>query len=312
MAYSNARSDEDRKKRGNDYQELADVLRSVKGVASSVLLSLTWSGRPRNKRELAYLTGYSDKPISQAIQYLEGRDMVEALDGHRWQLTRNHRQWMGRLKGEKYGLAGGECLCHSDNLDLAGSQEGQKDGTRHPAEYMRDQVNSTRPALGFVAERQITDLRAVQSRKGSTPVEVPAAAGREDTVLAGLLSHMGITGLAYHRLVQREDLKDEPALVLAWWWYCQTRQMVRNPAGMCILRLEKNDPPPEGYMALAVIWPQIPSEDRDEILSMLLGGWSSRQLAVYWSDVYPELKAETFEAMMELHLKTPEELEFEE
>jgi hypothetical protein len=191
------------------------------------------------------------------------------------------------------------------------SPEGQSDGSRHPAENMRGQDNSTRPALGFVAERQITDLRAVQHRKGSAPVEV-AAAGQEDTVLAGLLRQMGITGLAYHRLVQREDLKDEPALVLAWWWYCRTREMVRNPAGMCILRLERNDLPPEGYMTLAAIWPQIPAEDRDEILSMLLGGWSSRQLAVYWSDVYPELTAETFEAMMELHLKEPQELEYEE
>ncbi len=124
--------------------------------------------------------------------------------------------------------------------------------------------------------------------------------------LATLLRRMDIHGRAFWRLVQRPDLAERPELVLAWWWYYRVQEGVRNPAGASISRLDSGDRPPEGYLALAQIWPTLDDESRQELESLVLHNWSAEQIAARLRPDCPGLTAAAVLAFMTLSL---EELE---
>jgi hypothetical protein len=69
-----------------EYGAVAELVRTLKGAPSSVLWVLLLSKRPHTKTELEAATGYSDKPIKQAMDYLESSGLVRR-DGNGWSLS---------------------------------------------------------------------------------------------------------------------------------------------------------------------------------------------------------------------------------
>lgn len=58
-----------------------DFVRNTKGAGASVILILLLSGRSLTSRELQMATGYSDKPVTDALAWLEPRGYVQ-FNGH--------------------------------------------------------------------------------------------------------------------------------------------------------------------------------------------------------------------------------------
>jgi hypothetical protein len=128
--------------------------------------------------------------------------------------------------------------------------------------------------------------------------QIADGAGR----LAALLRRMGINGRAYRRLVQRPDLAARPEVALAWWWYYRVQEGVRNPAGAAISRLDGGDEPPEGYLALARLWPGLSDAVRRELESMVLYNWTAEQIAARLRPECPGLTPGAVLAFMSLSL----------
>lgn len=127
--------------------------------------------------------------------------------------------------------------------------------------------------------------------------------------LAGLLRRMGINGRAFARLVNREDLTERPEAVLAWWWYYRAQEGVRNPAGAAIARLDDREEPPDGYLALAQAWPELPDGIRQEVASLYQHNWSAEQIAAMVQPANADLTAEAVRAYMAIYVAAGEELQ---
>lgn len=71
----------------NEWAEQVEFVRSIKGAAASILWILLLSGRSLTGEELQLATGYSDKPITKAMELLELRGFVQ-YNGrrHGWSL----------------------------------------------------------------------------------------------------------------------------------------------------------------------------------------------------------------------------------
>jgi hypothetical protein len=52
------------------FEALAGLLAGLKGAPASALLAMILAGRPLSQRELAYLTGYSEKPVRRSVRML--------------------------------------------------------------------------------------------------------------------------------------------------------------------------------------------------------------------------------------------------
>lgn len=76
-----------------DFVEQQDFVRNIKGAAASILWILVLSGRTLTNRELQRATRYSDKPVTDALVWLEEREIVQ-YHGHYngWSLAAGIKQ----------------------------------------------------------------------------------------------------------------------------------------------------------------------------------------------------------------------------
>lgn len=58
------------------WQEQQDFVRNIKGAKASIIVILLISGRSLTNRQLQESTGYSDKPVTDALAWLEPRGIV--------------------------------------------------------------------------------------------------------------------------------------------------------------------------------------------------------------------------------------------
>lgn len=126
--------------------------------------------------------------------------------------------------------------------------------------------------------------------------------------LAELLNHMGILSPAYDTLLAREELQSDPALARAWWWYVLTQNWTKNRPGLVIASLNERRDPPPAFLALARIWPNVTPEDRLEMRDLHWRAWSPEQMALYFTDAYPQMTAAVFTAYQSLYDAAPDEL----
>ena len=126
--------------------------------------------------------------------------------------------------------------------------------------------------------------------------------------LPALLTRMGVTGLAYRSLMEREDLLDDPSPVLAWWWYVLTQEEVQRPARVAVHALATHFPPRTNYLELARTWFQVTAGHRAQIEDSLQSCPSCQALADRWSPIYPELTPGAFVAFIGLYAAAPQEL----
>jgi hypothetical protein len=126
--------------------------------------------------------------------------------------------------------------------------------------------------------------------------------------LGRLLDRIGISPPAFDRLMARNDLLAEPAIVRGWWWHYLTLEWPTNRAGLLIKRLEKGERPPEAFFRLARAWPLVTAADKIEMEHMLWRGYSPNQLNRSFSELYPLLTAEVFYAFVTLYEAAPQAL----
>jgi hypothetical protein len=241
----------------DDFDKQAELVRGLRGAAASVLWALVLSGRVRRQATLVAATGYSDKPVRQALTELARQGLAQRQGSRGWVVT-------PAFRGELRSLL-----------------------TQKPSGRAAAQAPTR--------ARQIT--RPHGRRTGSQP------AG-----LVRLLQRIGIAPPALNRLAAHPELAEDPARVLAWWWYYQTQSWPTNPAGLVICRLEDGDQPPAAFLDLARCWFRVAEVDRQEMRAMTWQAWSPQQLAAYFAEQYPGLTAGAFSAFQALLKSAPEEL----
>jgi hypothetical protein len=133
----------------------------------------------------------------------------------------------------------------------------------------------------------------------------PAAPATSNKTLSGFLQSMGVVGRVYKKLVSRPDLILDPAPVLAWWYYSLAQEGIRQPAGLAIRCLQRQDPAPVGYLGLVRMWPEVTPEHRLAMEEMIQRNWGAEEMARYWSKHYSESTARTIIALKELYLANP-------
>lgn len=69
-----------------------EMLRTLKGAPLAVLIALMIAGQPVQNDWLARVTGYTDKPVRQALELLQEYGMVTRYGRCAWQITRTIRQ----------------------------------------------------------------------------------------------------------------------------------------------------------------------------------------------------------------------------
>lgn len=192
-----------------EYGAVVELVRTLKGAPSSVLWALFLSQRPHTKSELEAATGYSDKPIKRAMDYLESRGLVQR-HGSRWSLSeriaRNFSEHNRRFSDRNRNISG-------QNRNLSASEE------RIVAVVDLDEDKD------HIQQQQICrDVRGFSDN------------GSGESELEALLRRIGVIGRAFDRLSKRPDLQAQPLVVLAWWWYYRAQKWAEKPAGAVIRR----------------------------------------------------------------------------
>jgi hypothetical protein len=128
----------------------SDYIRGLKGSAATILVALLFSGQSLTNKELQDCTGYSDKLVTEGIEKLERRGLVQ-YNGHYygWSLPAGTRQ----LPLFPAALLGRGNSSHSATL---GSEETASQGWQ--------QLNGDR---NFYDNRKISDLEVLSSSVNS-------------------------------------------------------------------------------------------------------------------------------------------------
>lgn len=312
------------------FEDLARLLGGLKGARGSVVWTLSLAGRPLSQQELQLLTGYSPKPVREAVHTLLSRGVVR-WDGPRvltladdWprlaaesaDIATRVRSTQARSNDERLDDAGDEVRIPAADGYLgrgrmaeaavspdtpAADSIGQRSKTAAAGQKRAKSGRFTRGEGGF--GRQQHGVVAADRDRGSyqdDQQQQPGKIPKQATRLAVVLRRMGVTGPAFWRLVAREDLAARPEVALAWWWYYRAQEGIRNPAGAAISRLYGRDEPPEGYLALVELWPGLDEALRLELESMVLHNWPAEQIAAHLGPDCPQLTAAAVLAFMTL------------
>jgi hypothetical protein len=157
-----------------NFQEQEDFVRNIKGAPASILWILLLSGRSLDGKELQRATGYSDKPISDALAWLEPRGYVQ-FNGRQngWSLGAGIRQLPLPFAALEDGTD--DLLDTGDrnisDLAVLGPEEDRNISDLAPAETIPVPVPATNgTAVSVEEDRNISDLavpRPEEDRKYS-------------------------------------------------------------------------------------------------------------------------------------------------
>jgi len=301
------------------FEQLSEVVGGLKGAPTSVVLALMMAGRPLSQGELLLLTGYSVKPVRKAVRALLAQGILYR-DGPR--VLGLAPNWFRKAAQNAAGLAESAAPdeAHNQRPDKTANQQGVVTAgstAESPVAATQEKVESARwdfidrgsgrigrhdAHFGPPDQQIVVVADPDQEKLADQQQHIPEEAAH----LAQLMRQMGISGRAFWRLVARHDLIERPELALAWWWYYRCQEGVRNPAGAAISRLDAHDRPPDGYLALAGLWPAMPADIREELASMVRYNWPAEQIAGRLQPDCPGLTAGAVRAYMALYL---EELE---
>lgn len=309
------------------WQEQQDFVRNVKGAGASVLLIMLMSGRSLTNRELQMATGYSDKPVTDALAWLEPRGIVHYIspsDG--WALGSGiTRLPFSPLQLESIGnllksgsdtrllpqVALAEATCSLgtqaapspvDNFFMADGED------RNISDLGGEDRNISDPScLVVVVDQEI--LRDPNNNNNNN--------GHPVRKISELLRKIGIVGAGLRKVLRQPPASAD---VVAWHWWTQTQAWLENPAGYICKRLLENEPPPPGFAELAAVWPQLDEDDRAELHIEATGTDCGRYLHPaaqnghqlrQWlpDDFWPQLDAAALTAYLELSQKAATVLE---
>jgi hypothetical protein len=263
------------------FEELTGLLAGLKGAPASVLWALSLAGRPLSQSELLLLTGYSEKPVRRAVRALLAQGII-CHEGPR--VLALAEDWATQTTSQKHGAAAPAEAAGHGRRDQKSRRSSRASGTSDDQHVVVAEIDP--------------DPVQIDQQQQQDPEEAAH--------LAALLRRMGINGRAFQRLAARNDLAARPEVVLAWWWYYRSQEGVRNPAGAAISRLDGRDQPPEGYLALAKLWPGLTDDVREELESMVLYNWSAEQIA---ARLRPDCPGVTVGAVLAFMALSLEELE---
>jgi hypothetical protein len=109
------------------YDDPIKLLRQLKGAPLAVLLAFTWTRARLSADYLSTVTGYTDKPVSQALKLLTAYGWITKVQGG-WQIS----------GGVQLPLMGGE----SEKFRLSSSSSLQNNFTSYQEEQEEDRKNS--------------------------------------------------------------------------------------------------------------------------------------------------------------------------
>jgi len=230
------------------FEEQVDLVRNWKGAAASIMWILLLTARSLTGKELARATGYSDKPVTDALAWLEPRGWVQNNGRqHGWSLAAGQLHLPGITSHSIPEVVGGD-RNNSDDRKLSD---------------LADACNADDLDLSLQEREQPTLQQDREDRNFS-----------EDTAVA--LRAAGVRGRAVHDLATAGiDAVD----VWGWWWWSLTEEWLNNPPGYLIDRLRCGERAPAGFRELARTWPDLAADVKREVMSCVTGVDDGRLLA---------------------------------
>lgn len=136
----------------DDFDQQAELVRSLKGAPASVLWVLVLSGGVRRQAALVAATGYSDKPVRQALTELARQGLAKRQGSQGWVVTPAFRREIRSLLAqESPGRAGPRAPALSRQ---PARSRGRRPGSR-PSDLVRllQRIGIGPPALNRLAAR---------------------------------------------------------------------------------------------------------------------------------------------------------------
>lgn len=256
----------------NDWQERQDLVRNCKGAAASIMfLLLLADGRSLTSAELQQGTAYTDKPVTDALAYLEPRGIVQ-YNGHYdgWSLTVGARQLdfinllMGSLKAlptpapSLVSGSHGSVGSHGPTREFAESSHGDswQVADKEPADVGNIPTSEDRNISDLEREGDVDDPHVCMFKhkhvfKNKNIHTKHDDRDRNISELADVLALVGIRGRNLETLSRRDDLP--AAWPLAWWLDLQSQPwQPKNPGGWIYIRLNEGREPKREHLAAAL------------------------------------------------------------
>lgn len=250
-------------------QQQIDLIRNLKGAPAGILLILALSGRSLTARELEEATGYSDKPITKAVNWLAPRGYIQNNGRARgWSLGPAGRTLFAGVLGNIPHPSASQ-LTDRDPAAAYQLPPGRNNSEPHP-ENLRTSAPQEKICLdpGLLADDPGSPARQTNTD--------PAAAARKNPDLALFLQRIGLRDPAYSRILARDTL---PAAV-AWYWESLGQDWMDNPSGWLVRRLDSGADPLPAYAELAHAWLALDDADLDDFYAVCAHPYGPRD---YWT-----------------------------
>lgn len=229
----------------NARQTREDFVRNCKGAAASIILLLLCSdGASLTQEELQAGTNYSDKPVKDALAYLEPRGVVQ-YNGHYhgWSLATGARQLDFIRELLQSGIAG-VLPSPAPLLDQASHEADQEFETaphgagQQTAGNGLDVGNIPKTNNGDRKDSDLSHVCMSFKHQHDEPENIHAkhdnGQSRKDSDLRAVLKLVGIKGKNLDSLAASGLPASWP---LAWWFDIQQQGWAKNPAGWIYKRL---------------------------------------------------------------------------
>lgn len=203
------------------------LVRELKGAPISIILVLSFSTLRVTQEWLERATGYTDKPVSQALQYLREIGLVDHTRSG-WQLT-------GEGKQLPLGLALEESTTETPCENRGTAQSDTEILEEMPEEVSRNISDS-------ITTTTIKDSK-LRVKGSSKYCNGDPSRNFSDSELKTALESAGIKGVKLKALLSRGGIR--PVDVVAWEAELRERYGGRYRPGLLVHVLESGDPAPE-------------------------------------------------------------------
>lgn len=244
-------------------------LRHCKGAAGSVLLALLLHDGPLTAVQLEQLTGYSDKPVREALQRLAA---LRYVDHH------------GRLQGWTLTDRARAALAAPSPPRPAAPRANRQNGAQNPHNrrteppFPGSDQNCTESDLPEEQkDHQTKQIRSDRPPQNAAPPSPDPRSPAEITAVRRLLRLIGIEEPAFSMLLARARLVE----LLATYWATLGQTWIHNPRGWVIKSLSDGYEPKPPFIEFARVWLAMTEADYEEYLQ---ASWTPFALAGYWRE----------------------------
>jgi len=135
----------------NEFSDPIKVLRQLKGAPLAVLFAMIWTRARVSADWIVTVTGYTDKPVTQALKLLTAYGWITKVQGG-WQISAGVQLPLMSMESEKFRSSSSSSTYLTDITTIEQEQQDRKNSDSFGANYKVMKSNGIRePALSRLA-----------------------------------------------------------------------------------------------------------------------------------------------------------------